>query len=215
MTCPICRQRKARRHCPARGDEICTVCCGTKRLVEIDCPDDCPHLSASRQHPPAVTLRQQERDVAALVPAIQDLTERQYQLFALFNAHIARHTPEGFVRLVDDDVADAAAALAGTLETAARGVIYEHSAQSLPAQRLATELKELLAQMREQGAKIFDSEAAVALRATERGARDTRTRAEGGDVAYLQLTARLLKLNRARREETATPARPGSSLILP
>jgi hypothetical protein len=156
------------------------VCCGTKRLVEIDCPDDCPHLSASRQHPPAVTLRQQERDVAALVPAIQDLTERQYQLFALFNAHIARHTPEGFVRLVDDDVADAAAALAATLETAARGVIYEHAAQSLPAQRLATELTALLAQMREQGAKIFDSEAAIALRATERGARQTRTRADGG-----------------------------------
>jgi hypothetical protein len=119
------------------------------------------------------------------------------------------------VRLVDDDVADAAAALAGTLETAARGVIYEHSAQSLPAQRLATELKELLAQMREQGAKIFDSEAAVALRATERGARETRTRAEGGDVAYLQLTTRLLKVTRTRREESATPPRPGSSLILP
>jgi hypothetical protein len=162
-----------------------------------------------------VTLRQQERDVAALVPAIQDLTERQYQLFALFNAHIARHKPEGFVRLVDDDVAEAAAALAGTLETASRGVIYEHSAQSLPAQRLATELKELLAQMREQGAKIFDSEAAVALRATERGARETRTRAEGADVAYLQLTTRLLKLNRTRREEAATPSHPGSSLILP
>ena len=86
--------------------------------------------------------------------------------------------------------------------------------QSLPAQRLATELKDLLAQMREQGAKIFDSEAAVALRATERGARETRTRAEGGDVAYLQLTTRLLKLNRTRREEATTPSRP-SSLILP
>jgi hypothetical protein len=160
-------------------------------------------------------MRQQERDVAALVPAIQDLTERQYQLFAVFNAHIARHTPEGFVRLVDDDVADAAAAAAATLETAARGVIYEHTAQSLPAQRLATELKELLAQMREQGAKIFDSEAAVALRATERGARETRTRADGGDVAYLQLTTRLLKLNRGARGDAATAARPTTSLIVP
>ena len=214
MSCPICRQRKARRHCPARHDEICSVCCGTKRLVEIDCPDDCPHLTAARQHPPAVTLRQQERDVGALVPTVQHLNERQYQLFALFNAHIARHTPEGFVRLVDDDVADAAGTTAATLETAARGVIYEHAAQSLPAQRLATELKGLLDQIREQGAKIFDSEAAIALRAIERGARETRTRADGGDVAYLQLTARLLQLNRAARAE-AQPQRPANSLILP
>jgi hypothetical protein len=161
-----------------------------------------------------VTLRQQERDVAALLPAMQHLTERQYQLFALFNAHIARHTPEGFVRLVDDDVADAAGTMAATLETAARGVIYEHAAQSLPAQRLATELKGLLDQMREQGVKIFDSEAAIALRAIERGARETRNRADGGDVAYLQLTARLLQLNRAARAETQ-PQRPANSLILP
>jgi len=189
------------------------VCCGTKRVVEIDCPGDCPHLTASRQHPPAVTRRQQEQDFAALIPSVQHLNERQYQLFALFNAHIARHTPEGFVRLVDDDVADAAGAAAATLETAARGVIYEHTTQSLPAQRLATELKGLLDQMRQQGAKIFDNEAAVALRAIERGARDTRTRADGGDVAYLQLTARLLQLNRARSESQAQ--RPASSLILP
>jgi hypothetical protein len=194
---------------------ICSVCCGTKRLVEIDCPDDCPHLATSRQHPPSVTLRQQERDLAALLPSIQHLTERQYQLFALFNAHIARHTPEGFVRLVDDDVADAAAAMAATFETASRGVIYEHAPQSLPAQRLVTDLNALLASMREKGARIFDSEAAVALRAIERGARETRTRTDGGDVAYLQLTARLLQLNRAARADAATSPRPGSSLILP
>jgi len=149
------------------------------------------------------------------MPAVQHLNERQYQLFALFNAHIARHTPEGFVRLVDDDVADAAGSMAATLETAARGVIYEHAPQSLPAQRLATELKGLLEQMREKGARIFDSEAAVALRAIERGARETRTRAEGGDVAYLQLTSRLMQLNRATRHDTESAARPASSLIIP
>jgi hypothetical protein len=36
------------------------------------------------------------------------LTERQHQLFFLFQSLIARHTPEGFSRLVDDDVAEAA-----------------------------------------------------------------------------------------------------------
>src|SRR5436190_794862 len=33
VTCPLCGQRKARRDCPAVGQRICAVCCGTKRLI--------------------------------------------------------------------------------------------------------------------------------------------------------------------------------------
>jgi hypothetical protein len=85
-----------------------------------------------------VVRRQQERDVAVLLPTIKHLTERQYQLFFLFQTLVARYVPEGLARLVDDDIADATGALAATLETAARGVIYEHPPQSLVAQRLVT-----------------------------------------------------------------------------
>src|ERR1044071_2823794 len=144
MVCPVCNQRKGRRHCPALNQTICTICCGTKRLIEIQCPADCPHLTASREHPAAVVRRQQERDVALLVPTIQHLTERQHELFFLFQSLIARYKPEVFTRLVDNDVADATAAFAATLETAARGVIYEHTTHSLPAQRLVGEMKTLL-----------------------------------------------------------------------
>ena len=151
MLCASCGRRKARRQCPALARSICPVCCGTKRLVEIQCPGDCPHLAAAREHPAAVVRRQQERDVARVLPTIQHLTERQYQLFFVFHTTIARHKPEGFTRLVDGDVAEAAAALASTLETAARGVIYEHTAESRPAQSLATALKTLLEQLRERG----------------------------------------------------------------
>ena len=149
--------------------------------------------------------RQQERDAAVVVPVLEGLTERQHQLFFLFNAAIARHTPEGLVRLVDDDVAEAAGALAATLETAARGVIYEHAAPSLPAQRLSGELKAFLAEIRQQGARIFDREAAVVLRAIERGAREARRSTEGDDAAYLTLMARLLQQTRGPEE----PARSG------
>ena len=75
----------------------------------------------------------------ACLPTIRDLTERQHQLFFLFHS-VDRPSPSGGARAaVDDDVADAAAAMAATLETAARGVIYEHTpavargAQSLVA----------------------------------------------------------------------------------
>jgi hypothetical protein len=193
MQCPLCGSRKARRACPALNKDICSVCCGTKRITEISCPPTCGYLTTAREHPAAVVRRQQERDVAALLPIIQTLTERQYQLFVfLFQTVIAPHKPEGFARLIDDDVAEAAEAVAKTLETAARGVIYEHTAQTVTAQRLANELKALLADMRQKGAKVSDREAALVLRTIEKGAREVRHVADGGDTAYLTLMARLL-----------------------
>jgi len=211
MTCPSCRERKGRRSCPALGATICPICCGTKRLVEIQCPDTCPHLSAAREHPAAVVKRQQARDVSALLPTISHLTERQHQLFFLFHTLIARHRPEGFTSLLDDDVAQAAAAVAATLETAGRGVIYEHTPQSLLATRLAKEMTGLLADMRAQGAKVYDGEAAMALRAIERGAREAhKTPADG--TAYLTLVARLLQV-RAPATGDAPASQPGSLIV--
>lgn len=212
MLCASCGQRKARRECPALGRTICPVCCGTKRLVEIRCPSDCRYLAVAREHPAAVVRRQQERDVARLLPTIQHLTERQYQLFFLFQTAIARHRPEGFARLADADVADACAALASTLETAARGVIYEHTASSPVAQALAVAITAVLAQIREKGARVSDAEAAVVLRAIEQGARTLRTRDES-DAVYLEVTGRLLR--GAGAAEPAPPEPAPSSLILP
>jgi hypothetical protein len=215
MTCPVCAQRKAKRACPALAQTICTVCCATKRLVEINCPADCPHLTAAREHPAAVVKRQQERDVASLLPSIQHLTERQHQLFFVVQTVIARHRPEGFARLNDDDVAEAAAAVAATLETAARGVIYEHPAQSPVAQRLAGEITAMLEDVRKHGATVYDREAALVLRAIEQGARDARKQ-DDSPTAYLTLIGRLLQVNRAAQSVAAeAPAKPASSILLP
>ena len=154
--------------------------------------------------------------MARLMPSIQNLTERQYQLFFVFQTVIARHQPEGLARLLDGDVADAAGALASTYETAARGVIYDHAPQSLPAQRLAGEMKTVMAEMRERGASVSDREVAGVLRAIEQGARETRAPA-GGDTQYLELMARLLQVNRLAAAGPSAPPDGGrsSSLILP
>jgi hypothetical protein len=211
-SCPACHQRKARRACPALGQTICAVCCGTKRLTEIACPADCPYLAASREHPAAVVRRQQEHDVARLLPTIRHLTERQQQLFFLFNTAIAQHKPEGFVRLTDADVADASEAVATTLETAARGVIYETVPSSLPAQRLARELQALLVDMRAQGATVYDREAAITLRAIAEGGRATATAADSGGTEYLALIGRLLQMQRSgERAEAAAGAGPAGA----
>lgn len=150
-----------------------------------------------------------------MLPTLQHLTERQHQLFFLFHTAIARHTPEGLARLLDIDVADAAAATAATLETAARGVIYEHTPQTLPAQRLAVELRTMLKEMRDAGATVSDREAALVLRAIEKGARGSAE-----PTAYLEVMGRLLQVNRAARAAAAanqsTPSGgPPSSLIIP
>jgi hypothetical protein len=183
--------------------------------VEIACPADCVYLSAAREHPAAVVKKQQERDVAMVLPAISQLTERQHQLFFLFHSVVARHKPEGFARLIDEDVAEAARAVAATLETAARGVLYEHNPTSATAQRLARELTAMLAELRSQGAKVYDGEAAIALRAVERAARDIRKSATQDD-AYISLMARLLRTSSLRRPDDGdAEAKPAGTVILP
>ena len=187
------------------------MCCATKRLTEIDCPPYCVHLVSSRNHPAAAVRRQQEADVAVLMPSIRELTERQYQLFFLFHNVIAQTPAEGLTRVTDGDVAQAAASLASTLETAARGVIFEQTPQSPTARKLADGFKTLMEHVREQGATLFDREAAITLRAIEQGA-TTVGRGEGaGDTAYIDLMARLLQVKRARPDGPSQP----SAIILP
>jgi len=169
-------------------------------------------LSAARANPPATVRRQNEADLALLLPSIQKLTERQHQLFFLFQSVVARHRPGGFARLADRDVAEAAASVAATLETAAKGLIYEHPAQTAVASALAAELSALIQQIRAEGATVYDREAAMALRAIEAGARTIGGDAGAAD-AYLNLLGRLLQVNRAA--EPRGPVASPSSIILP
>ena len=172
--CPLCGVRKAKRDCPALGQRICAVCCATKRLKEINCPDTCVYLASARSHPAAVVQRRQERDLGFLLPLISDLTEPQASLVLLFRSALLNHAAQAIPAVLDVDVAEAAAAVAATLETARKGVIYQHEPTSIPAQRLATVFREAVAALNaEAGSRIarLETDVASALRAIERGAR--------------------------------------------
>ena len=209
--CPLCGRRKARRACPALGKQICAVCCGTKRLVQIDCPHDCPYLASSREHPPAVKVREQQRELATLFRAMRDLNERQSGLFFLILSFLARYEPPDLHVLVDEDVAEAASALGATFETAVRGVIYEHRPASLLADRLVGGLKPLLAEAGQNGGTAFQRDASVVLRRIESAAREVR---DGGNRrAFVELAARVTKANRDTLPADATMDSP--RIIIP
>ena len=124
MACPICEKRKAKRFCPARGENICSVCCGTEREVTIDCPSDCPHLVASREYDferfgndwskaPFSETRIPTSFVTYQTKLILSLS---YQVCAFARDHR---------ELVDSDVSAALIALAEAYRTLSRGIYYE------------------------------------------------------------------------------------------
>jgi hypothetical protein len=194
------------------------VCCGTKRLVEIRCPPTCGYLKAARIHPAAVEQRQREHDVAVMAPALRDLTERQQHLFFLLLSAIRAHANDPLRPVFDSDVADAAGALAATCETSARGVIYEHQTQSLPAQRLLSDLQAALAELgREGGGRLVEREAPYALRAIERGVRAVSARPGAGRTDYLDMTTRVLGAasETAQAPPDSVPPASHGGLILP
>src|SRR5262249_33297184 len=119
--CPLCEERKARRDCPALGQMICSVCCGTKRLGGVRVPQSCRYPSSAQLHPAAVVQRRRERDMGFFLTLVSDLNEAQYRLLLYFQAIAARHAIGAIPALLDQDVAEASNALAGTLETAGKG----------------------------------------------------------------------------------------------
>ena len=219
MLCRVCQRRKARRRCPALSGDICTVCCGTKRLTEIHCPRDCVYLAVAREHPAAAVRRQRELDLRAFLPAVQDLSEEQSARLWVVLSRVRDFRPEGFGRLTDDVVSDAAAALASTYETASRGVIYEHRAGSVLAQQLSAAITEALSERPEGRGSAFERDVAATLRAVERGVREARKVFPGDVTAYLGVVERLMQGPGAEAPEPSdaetAPGPKPSGLILP
>jgi hypothetical protein len=217
MTCPLCLTRPAKRQCPALNQAICPVCCGTKRLVEIRCPDDCVYLASARRHPAASVQRQHELDVALLLPAITGFTDRQSRFFFLFQSIALRHPSDALRPLVDADIAEAASATAATLETASRGVIYEQAPATLNAQELSTAFGRAFEEIvqRVEGPRTpLERDAARALRGIEEAARRVGPITGDSRTGFLGLMGRVLGARNTQAGESPRQG-PGASIILP
>ena len=126
-----------------------------------------------------------------LWPVVQGLSEQQSHLFILLQLVVRKHQADAIPALIDADVADAAASMAATLETAGRGIIYEHHATSGQAQRLATALKATLDKLMPDAPSSAQSRAAAVLRRLEQAARTADAELGEGPRSYLDLVDRL------------------------
>jgi hypothetical protein len=209
----MCGGGKARRQCPALGRLICATCCGTKRLVEIECPSNCGWLKAARAHPHAAQQRQQEQDASHVVPLIRGLDDGGYAvLMACLPAALACRSTMDPAPL-DVDLQLAAAALAATAETAMRGVLYEHQAETPVAARLARAMSAPLAEAAEAGAKRLDASTAAAMRRVEEAVKDFRRSGDVAPDAYFAFLGRVLK-PRLADAQTGQAIGPGADPLL-
>ena len=124
MSCPICEKRKAARFCPAKGEKICAVCCGTEREVSIDCPSDCTYLIAAHRYED-----EHQRELPSDTPLL-DVKVSQDVIYAGQNelsglAFAAAKFSAAHPATTDADVLAAFQALAETYKTLGAGIIYE------------------------------------------------------------------------------------------
>jgi hypothetical protein len=158
LNCPICEKRKAARYCPAKGEKICPVCCGTEREVTISCPPDCAYLIAAHRYEDE-HKRVLPEDTPLLDERIpEEILHTHQQLMAALafqTAKFASNQPS----TADPDVLASLAALAGTYKTLQSGLLYE-KVPEIPVQRdLYLALSQFLHEIKQKAAESGNSAA--------------------------------------------------------
>ena len=148
MTCPICSKRKVKRFCPARGENICSVCCGTEREVSIDCPSDCPHLVASREYDAGRRQVDWSKVPFADVRIPYEFTQSHSLLLVTLTSSIWEYA-QHHRQVVDTDAIAALQALAETYRTLSSGLYYERPPDYLYRRELYQVLKAGLEEFKE------------------------------------------------------------------
>ena len=140
--CPLCSSRAGKRYCPALAEQICEVCCGTKREIEIDCPSSCAYLKASRSYESEKPIP--DPQVAARVQNYDARFMERYHLIldALTRVIIEEHLASK--DLVDGDAVEALKSLKSTMKTLSSGIYYESLPEGLARLSLFRRLKAVL-----------------------------------------------------------------------
>ncbi len=122
LPCKLCQKKRARRHCPGLGADICPSCCGAERENSIDCPQACEYLQEAR-------LRERPEPIPeSAIPNLdirvtEDFLREKDDLVVWLSNALARAMERE--RAVDSDAREALGALIRTYRTRESGLIYE------------------------------------------------------------------------------------------
>jgi hypothetical protein len=149
VLCPICGKRKANRFCPAKGEKICAVCCGTEREVTIDCPVDCSFLIAAHRYE-----NEHPREIPAGTPLLeirvpQDLLHTQQQLMTALAFTVAKFCTS-HTEVHDSDVLAALQAQAETHKTLTTGIFYETQPSGIISRELYAAVTAFIADVKQK-----------------------------------------------------------------
>lgn len=153
MVCPICNKRPAKRFCPAKGEKICAVCCGTGREQTIDCPVDCSYLIQAHRYEAEHRERPSRKEFP--YPDVEFPVEFVYERWAvvtgLANTISAFQAQHG--ELTDSLANQALLSLAEAYRTLESGIYYENPPAHPVARELYAQLGNSLQQFREEEEK--------------------------------------------------------------
>jgi hypothetical protein len=143
MKCILCNQRKSKRFCPAKNDQICAQCCGEKRVLKIECPENCIYLKAGREREVEDYKKRLNGMNWANVEKNRKVLMEHQQTVAHLEYAIAQERRQAR-QLTDKDVKQALDVLIENYRTEDKGVLYEKKSEDLQIESLRRQLREII-----------------------------------------------------------------------
>lgn len=141
MKCFLCNERKAKRYCPAKTRYICAVCCGEKRGIEINCPDDCRYfIKGQNYQQKKITNLRIKKDGIVAFQKKAELYRKDPQLFAKIEFALVDAYNQNN-RLLNKDVVSALQIVLKTLKSESKGLLYKHKSEDMVINDLADTLE--------------------------------------------------------------------------
>ncbi len=213
MSCRICEIRRPRRFCPGVRGDICTICCGSERENTVDCPLDCEYLKDAHRHErvePADPDKFPNQDIRVSEQFLRE-NERPLTFMGVTLLRLGLRTPGA----IDYDIREALEALVRTYRTRQSGIYYDTRPNNPVAGAVYEGLASAIEQYRKEEqehlgmAKVRDADFLGIFAFLQRLELDRNNGRRRGRAFIDFLSGEFPSVT------DATPAAPGSSLIVP
>jgi hypothetical protein len=143
MKCVLCNQKKAKRFCPAKNDQICASCCGEKRVLEIDCPESCEYLKMGRER--------EAEDYGRRLRSLNSTAQERVRKVLMERQDVVAHLEYVLSQqrrqsryLTDKEVKQALDILLENYTTEDKGVLYERKSDDLQVESMRRGMRDII-----------------------------------------------------------------------